>query len=301
MFPQFLGIGAQKAGTTWLHAMLSAHEDVWLPHLKELHYFDRKFPIHDSSQARQSRKMKGVVAWHVSKKVSRLSLAKVKERLRPRRLSDLTWEFRYVFGDWSDEWYSSLFDNTGGRVSGEITPAYACLGEAAIAHVYKLMPEAKLILLLRDPIDRAWSHAKMDLTRAGSKDAADIDDAAFITHFNSPASRRRGDYMGCIDRWLAQFSEEQLFLGFYDEILSSPEDLLKRIYSFLGVSASDANVPSAVHARVNTGRAASIPPHLHRHLAALYVDELRALAGRFGTYPQAWLEKCEARLACRND
>ena len=41
--PSFLCIGAQKAGTTWLHAQLRSHPKVWLPPIKELHYFDHKF------------------------------------------------------------------------------------------------------------------------------------------------------------------------------------------------------------------------------------------------------------------
>lgn len=42
-FPAFLGIGAQKAGTSWLHANLRAHPDLFLPAQKEVHYFDRLY------------------------------------------------------------------------------------------------------------------------------------------------------------------------------------------------------------------------------------------------------------------
>jgi len=40
MFPEFLCIGAEKAGTTWLYEMLKAHPSVWMPPIKEIHYFD---------------------------------------------------------------------------------------------------------------------------------------------------------------------------------------------------------------------------------------------------------------------
>src|SRR3984957_2732032 len=42
-FPDFLCIGAQKAGTTWLHKMLGQHPGAWLPPIKEIHYFDRLY------------------------------------------------------------------------------------------------------------------------------------------------------------------------------------------------------------------------------------------------------------------
>ena len=41
-YPDFLGIGAQKAGTTWLSHNLQLHPEVWMPPVKELHYFDEK-------------------------------------------------------------------------------------------------------------------------------------------------------------------------------------------------------------------------------------------------------------------
>ena len=44
MYPDFIGIGAQKAGTTWLHRNLQLHPQIWMPR-KEVHYFDRK--IHE--------------------------------------------------------------------------------------------------------------------------------------------------------------------------------------------------------------------------------------------------------------
>ena len=40
-YPHFLGIGAARAGTTWLSEQLNAHPDVWIPAIKELHYFTR--------------------------------------------------------------------------------------------------------------------------------------------------------------------------------------------------------------------------------------------------------------------
>jgi hypothetical protein len=297
MFPRFLGIGAQKAGTTWLHAMLSEHEEIWLPHLKELHYFDRRFPIKQAVGMPPSAPGRGVFARHVSTRLRRIDAAKLMERLRFRRWGDLTWELRYLFGDWNDEWYASLFDAARDRLAGEITPAYSCLGETAISHVHMLMPDAKLILLLRDPIDRAWSHARMDLAGARGRSAKHVGDTEYIKHFIGSASRLRGDYRGTIRRWLTRFPERQLFLGFYDEIQSNPEGLLTGIFRFLGVSASEKHIPCTVRTRVNSGTQAQIPQQLYQYLAALYIDELRVLAAQYGTYPRRWLEQCEYVLA----
>ena len=41
MYPDFIGIGAQKGGTSWLHTNLEKHPQIWLPPMKELHYLDQ--------------------------------------------------------------------------------------------------------------------------------------------------------------------------------------------------------------------------------------------------------------------
>jgi hypothetical protein len=226
MLPKFLGIGAQKAGTTWLHMMLSAHDEIWLPHVKELHYFDRKFPLVDHRRGNVRTRGYDRVAKHLKVRIRKLSIARIKDRFSFRRWPDLKWEMRYLFGDLTDEWYASLFDGAGTRVPGEITPAYSCLSEQAIKDVYRLIPEARLVLLLRDPIERAWSHAKMDLAPASKQLGQTELDRCFVAHFSGAASRLRGDYVGMIDRWLSVFPADQLLVCFYDEIVDAPKVLL---------------------------------------------------------------------------
>ena len=49
MYPDFLVVGAQKAGTTWLYRSLRTHPQVWMPREKELHYFDEKIRLDGGS------------------------------------------------------------------------------------------------------------------------------------------------------------------------------------------------------------------------------------------------------------
>jgi hypothetical protein len=297
MFPQFLGIGAQKAGTTWLHANLSACDQIWLPHLKELHYFDRKFPLAVKQLRTGSTPRQQAFAKHLTTRMKRLNFRNLIERFAVRRRSDIIWEFRYLFGSWNDDWYESLFSNAEGRIAGEITPAYSCLPIDGIAHVKTLMPDVKLILLLRDPIERAWSHARMDLMHRTGRSLHSVSDREFLAHFESLQSRARGDYVGALDRWLLHFQTSQLFIGYYDEIVSSPHALFARILTFLGVSqACNGNTPN-LRVHVNPGVEASLAPDLRAHLARIYVEQLQALANRLGSYPASWLWKCESAIA----
>jgi hypothetical protein len=291
MLPSFLGIGAQKSGTTWLHAMLSSHPGLWLPHRKELHYFDQKYPAKRAQSGHRPRPGRGLIVRRIIGRARRVQAADVLRRFATTSWRNLSWDLRYFFGGWNDDWYESLFDGAGSRLAGEITPAYSCLESQAIARVKILLPDVKLLLLLRDPVERAWSHAKMEIgTGAGA-------DADFITHFSGSASRQRGDYVGMIDRWTRYYDPAQLFIGFYDDIQRNPVDLLERIFRFLRVDASPSSIPHSARMAVNAGSRDPIPLHLHRHLANIYAPDLAQLADRFGGYPDIWYERCKSVLS----
>jgi hypothetical protein len=136
----------------------------------------------------------------------------------------------------------------------------------------------------------------MDLARTERRHAESVKYSEYVAHFNGFSSRIRGNYLPSSRRWLAHYRSKQFFVGFYDEILTAPEELLIRIFRFLEVSATTDDIPSQVHTRINQGPEADIPPQLHRHLAELYHEELRGLAEDFGAYPQQWLDGCESIL-----
>src|SRR3712207_3654799 len=121
MFPDFIGIGAQKAGTTWLYHNLRTHPQIWIPR-KEVHYFDQKFG--DSSFSLRSRifgKEPENQRWR--NQVRHWSRVHLKN-FSP---SGLLWVYKYYMRPPNDEWYASLFEPRKGRIAGEITPNYSVL------------------------------------------------------------------------------------------------------------------------------------------------------------------------------
>ena len=126
--PHFLGIGAQKVGTTWLWANLREHPEVWMPPFKEIHYFSRS-PAYASpnwlaSEGLHSRlfgRQPRDIFWRTWLR------SRVREHLRRPNLPLIRWEWRFFFGRYNDDWYASLFEPGQGKVRGEITPAYSIL------------------------------------------------------------------------------------------------------------------------------------------------------------------------------
>lgn len=220
----FLGLGAQKAGTTWLHEMLSLHPQLALPKDKELHYWDKQFP-HSPVQD-----------------------------------------------------YLNFFNRTD-RLEGEITPAYSTLPPSTIAVIQQHLPQLKLIYVLRNPIDRAWSAACMFLTKA-QMELEEASDQWFLDHFYSKGSRLRGDYETSIRNWRQYYSEEQMLLLDYASIQAEPVALLQRCCQHLGIQAfSEAELNSLLlNTKVFEGKGYELRPRLKQALIHLYTPQIHSLS-----------------------
>jgi hypothetical protein len=187
VLPSFLIIGAEKAGTTWLHDVLRAHPGVFLPDVKEVHCFNRF-----DSNGREI------------------------DNFNRRGL----------------DWYERQFASAEpGMPAGEATPMYLCDPEAP-ARIRQTLPDARFIVILRDPVSRAWSHYRM--ARAKRHIDADLDtlidtaDARFLG---------RGLYGQQLARWFDLFPRDRFLVLFFEEVMAHPQPALERIADWLGVEA----------------------------------------------------------------
>ncbi len=277
MPPDFLGIGAQKAGTTWLHIHLGQHAGLWLPPEKELHFFDEKISWRPYTlPLLLFSKRLPFVRWrrHVRRGLS--------PRLRQHRQpASLRWQLRYLFRLPTPRWYRSLFREAGDRVSGEFTPYYATLEPAQIARAAAIVPDAKIIFIMRNPIERAWSAAVMRSSRAGGADLRRHHESSFaLTH-----SILNTDYRRTLENWGRHYPPDRIFVGFLEDIAREPLELLNRILAFLDVDGTfDGNLRGAIHA----GPAETLPLWAARHLAGQYADLIEHLDEQFAGYASFW-------------
>ena len=286
MLPDFIGIGAQKAGTTWLHRNLQAHPQIWMPREKELHYFDEKIKQRGGLPSRLLGNRP------VDRRWRRQAAARFKRLLRERSRRSLAWDLRYFFGRPSDEWYASLFEPGRGRVAGEATPDYAILDQETIAHVHGLMPDARIIFMMRNPIERPWSAMDMRL-RIRGQEVHEVKDKKFYRRFDNKGSRLRTDYAQTLENWGTFYPKDRIFVGFLEDIHFFPGELLERLYAFLDVDPSFQS-PGA-RRKIHSGQRDAIPTRFAVHLARVYHEEIARLSERFGEYASFWLF-CAERL-----
>lgn len=237
--PTFLIIGAQKSGTTSLHAYLRQHPRVSLAERKELHYFDRErdYPDHD--------------------------------------------------------WYRAQFtptDNT--PQSGEATPIY-CFWQGAIERIHQFNPAMKLVLILRNPIDRAISQYWMEFNRGDEflpiTDAFRFEEQRLkwgcSFHERHHTYLARGHYARQIDNILTYFPREQLLILRLEDVVANAQPHLKRLSQFLGVDyRADIEFPALF-----AGKKDETPFHLREWLYAVFQPLNADLTHRYGIPTADWL------------
>jgi len=290
MFPDFLGIGAQKAGTTWLHENLRRHPQVWLPPVKELHYLDHSPPSFRKRLFGKTETLRTARS-HLAHQMASVLKGDASAQ-------DLRWALRYCLATRSDDWYESLFPRIEGKVTGEICPGYARMDADAVARVHRLMRDAKIIYLLRDPIGRAWSTAVMHFRKPKFGSIDRYQDEQIRAHLAAPKTLVHGDYLTNLRSWRQHFAEDQIFIGFFDELTASPETLLRNILDFLGLDASATAIPEDVEKKRNAGKGEPIPEQFRAFLAKQHHAQIVDLNNAFqNDYTKQWLQTAEAYLA----
>ena len=234
--PDFLILGAQKAGTTALYAYLRWHPSVTGPSWKEVSFFDRHW-------------RRGV------------------------------------------PWYRGHFPlRRAGRLVGEASPGYL-FHPLAPERVRETVPGAKLIVLLRDPVDRALSHYHHEVAlgreplsfeealdaeaeRTRGEEERLVREPGYFSHaWWDHAYVARGRYAEQLERWLAVFPRQQLLVLASEQLATDPSATYRRVLDFLGAAPHDL----ARYPRVYEQRYEEMAPSTRRRLALTFAEPNRRL------------------------
>ena len=135
--PQIVGIGAQKAGTTWLGQMISQHPQVWLPPFKEAQFFNHRFvPEH-----------RQWLPWHFKRaRQNQEKRYAAKGEAMPPALD--AYLDRITRGEmFTNHWYKQVFAPAPeGTAPCDITPEYSTLPDEGVEFVTEFLPQARFFL-----------------------------------------------------------------------------------------------------------------------------------------------------------
>jgi hypothetical protein len=252
-FPDFLIVGPQRTGTTWLHAHLRFHPQIFLSEPKELFFFSRlKAPEHRGSESND-------LEWY-------LQFFRDPLWRRIGKMGISLWKNR--------EPYLPV-------VRGEATASYAALDRDVISEITALNPSIKVIMMIRDPIDRAWSHAKKDLVRKTERRVEDVPADEFKSFFGDEYQLRCARYAENYDNWSDHLESGHLYLGRFEDVTQRPEEFLLEVMSFLGVRSDRRYIGNDVREQVNPTASSNIPDEYRTHLESLLHDDIAAAKAKF--------------------
>jgi len=236
--PDFVCVGAQKAGTQWLYDQLAWHPQFWMPPVKELHYLDQgSFKRHRRSAAGlRTRARVGLPL---------VNAARQRQSYRPLAERDLAFLDRYIallkHEEVDLEGYAGLFAGKGGDITGDVTPGYSRLDEDAIAAFAARFPDVRILYLARDPIERVWSHLLMTARRNKSLDGVRFERA--MKFARRPMVRLRCTNTEVIARWRRHVAADRVGVFLFDDIRDRPAEVRRHILRFLGADPDQASGP----------------------------------------------------------
>lgn len=280
--PDFLVIGGQRSGTTWMSGILREHPRVFSLPIKELHYWDAVDEVHYSAGKRRFRHLKSALR----------AVGKGKVR-------DISWYLKYFCGPINDKYYQNLFPSElkEGFVCGDITPGYALLSDSVIKRIKKQFPGLKVIYIVRDPVDRAWSHLARRLAKKQGVSPDQVSATDYLNAIvNVPTVLEKSFHSDVIDRWASHFDNSKLRVLWFDDIKKKPGKFLDEFCDFYGIQRHDFKLEDN-EPKNQSSRGFEMPPAVRKALLGLFRDEIHNLAEKLSSdIPYEWLRSHEAKL-----
>jgi Sulfotransferase family len=277
--PDFMCVGAQKAGTQWLYDQLAMHPQFWMPPLKELHYFDLPGTRVKKARRIHRRAKRDLAAYNAEREAL---------HRRPIEERDLVFlrDFIRLPTKIDIELYARLFAAKGGSIAGDITPGYSGLEPDTIGLIAARFPALKVVFIARNPVDRFWSAFNMRLRRGDIGARTDV--AAIRDFAERGGVKRRSSPSTIVRRWRSAMPEGQFALFFFDDLLADPLDLRRRILTFLDASAEASGPVDVGFNRKDARSKIAMSDSMQSAVAAILADELRACAKELGGPAVNW-------------
>jgi hypothetical protein len=282
--PDFICIGAQKAGTRWLFDQLAFHPGFWMPPVKELHYLNR---------SKRFLRFAEPLLEDAERNLRAANRRRAKKVERPLAPDDIDWLKARIWlhGRPADlDLYARLFNLRGERLSGDICPPYAILPGDEARAVRDRFPKARIVYLVRDPVDRFWSQYCMILRR---HPAAEPEALTTVQDFVARSTGQEHSAIAdVVARWRKDGDDPDFGLYFFDDLKSDAAGLRRRIVTFLGGDPDrGGETLPADHNRKAAYAKIPMASDVRDFLVETFADEIRFAARELGGPAEDWRAK----------
>jgi hypothetical protein len=243
-----LGVGAQRAGTTWLHNYISSYEKANLGFMKEYHIWNTvHFDYPDINRAKKISLNEAVTGNLDKNQYLRFCMMNIP--------------------GFYEEYFNSILNNRF-EITGDITPCYAFLKPEHYYDLrekfYNLDINIRVVFIMRDPFERCLSSARMQRKKPNPWKS---DAEALKDRYAGLGNQLRTQYEHTVENLKQVFTPDELYFGIYESMFKSTE--LKNLSDFLSIPLNE----DLAKIRLNESRLIEdIPIELEKEIKAFYSD-----------------------------
>lgn len=294
-------VGAQKAGTTWLHEVLEKDHRLKTPlFCKEVQYFNYKHI--NSALINQWR-----ASWFINltkKSEFRESLINYlqnnpkKNRLATPKNKTLLKQIGFCLKSLDDEWYCNYMALGSKKVCAvDISPEYALINQVGFENIKAITDNLKLVFILRDPVERSWSgmiqelknkpNASEQLTAMANSTVEDL-----VKRAKTPNIQKRSDYLATFGAIKAAGLMDCLKVIFYDDIVNQPDSVIETIYQHIGIEKPVVS-NNVIEKVIHKSPTVVMPEQFMIQMREVYAPMLVQIDSEFVSLPDSWKNRYE--------
>ncbi len=269
-FQYFTCIGPIKTGTTWLYNYLSKCATAHLPTIKEIRWFNQNFREQAGlstsfevgiarAQALQDRK---------GSERARIRLEEVQERDRMK----------------TDEDYRNFFTKrySKGDVAGDISPGYATLALEDMQRIKTTFPNAKVIFIMRNPVDHVWSRVYHKFFKSGEPSPHE----RMVLELEQGDPHHASDFRAMYNKVFDVFDQDSVKLMFTEDIFSPKQDkTIADLLAFLGVEKVRDFEEDFSNSRSKSDK---MSDSMRDYAAQIYAEQYMWAQQTFSYLPEKW-------------
>jgi len=197
-------------------------------------------------------------------------------------------------------WYEAHFEaEDGGEpkpVRGEISPLYARLKAWQVNRIADLLPDLRITLTLRHPIERVWSQALYEFGYWGGRDVRKVGSVEFLRQVERARSMLSSDYCRTIEIWSEAFGREALHIDFFDRLRDDPESYVNGILRHIGAATPWALPAKFIKEKVFatnslTKHERAIPEVVQWYIADRLLEPTERLNNLLGGQVSSWVDE----------
>jgi hypothetical protein len=275
----FLGVGAMKAGTTWITEHLSSHPKIHFSYEKELSYFsyihndESKFFLSDENR--------------MDKITGFINIASTTSIDNMRDI--MNWSCNYLSNPIDDQWYVNNFSlKDKGKFCADFSNLYSHIDDVGWDHIKSITKNLKVIYIMRNPIERMWSHVKFQLEIDGRLDEAkNWTKEQLYEYSNVEHIIRNSKYTKVIRTLKKNLDDKQLLVLFYDDIIDAPAMLLNNIEKFLNIEQREYNIGD-LNKKVNASENFEMPGFFNELFNEILIPQIENLSKFNIIVPGTW-------------